>query len=113
MCFNSRTMLRVLLSQNQCQYQYQHSPGYAGVSLSLVMAELNAHGLNRTDSLRLNPGDPNYFVHISSSWVEISFYTEFQLPRLLLVLGLTLLEAEGGGEVTSICVFIFLLVVLK
>ena len=27
-------------------------------------------------------GDPNYFVHISFSWVEITLHTEFQLPRL-------------------------------
>ena len=27
-------------------------------------------------------GDLNFLVHISSSWVEISLYTEFQLPRL-------------------------------
>ena len=27
-------------------------------------------------------GDPILFIHISSSWVEISFYTEFQISRL-------------------------------
>ena len=26
--------------------------------------------------------DLNFLFHISSSWVEISLYTEFQLPRL-------------------------------
>ena len=26
--------------------------------------------------------EPNFFVHISASWVEISLYTEFPLPRL-------------------------------
>ena len=31
------------------------SPGYAGVSLSLAKTELNARGLYRTGSLRLNP----------------------------------------------------------
>ena len=31
------------------------SPGYAGVSLSLVKTELNARGLHTTDGLRLNP----------------------------------------------------------
>ena len=27
-------------------------------------------------------GDPNFSAHISSSWVKISLYTKFQLPRL-------------------------------
>ena len=51
------------------------SPGYAGVSLSLAKTELNARGLHRTYGLRLNP-------IISSSWVEMSSHTKFQLPRL-------------------------------
>ena len=44
---------------------------------------------SETTSFRLNPilggggsGDPNFFLDISSSWVEISLHTEFQLPRL-------------------------------
>ena len=28
-------------------------------------------------------GDPNLFLHISSSWVEIRLHAEFQLPMLL------------------------------
>ena len=27
-------------------------------------------------------GDPNFFLHISSSWVKIRLHTENQLPRL-------------------------------
>ena len=27
-------------------------------------------------------GDPNFFLDISSSWVEISLHTEFQLPSM-------------------------------
>ena len=27
-------------------------------------------------------GDPNFFLHISFSWVKIKLHTEFQLPRL-------------------------------
>ena len=38
-------------------------------------------GLPRNTSFRLNPILVG-FVHISSSWVEISLHTEFQLPRL-------------------------------
>ena len=68
---------------------YKPSPGYAGVSLSLAKTELNVCGLHRTDGLRLKPFfyfffyfNLNYFVHISSSWVEMSLHTKFQLPRL-------------------------------
>ena len=28
-------------------------------------------------------GNPNFFLHISFSWVEIRLHTEFQLPMLL------------------------------
>ena len=41
---------------------FKPSPGYAGVSLSLTKTELNAHGLHRTDSLRLNPFFLNFFL---------------------------------------------------
>ena len=64
-----------------------NNPGYAGVSLSLAKTELNACGLHRTDGFKglthfFFFGIWNYFVHISSSWVEMSLHTKFQLPRL-------------------------------
>ena len=48
---------------------------------------------SRNASVRLNPiylfyfylfilGGVDFFVHLSSSWVKISLYSEFQLPRL-------------------------------
>ena len=43
---------------------------------------------SETTSFRLNPilggvsGDPNFFLDISSSWVERSLHAKFQLPRL-------------------------------
>ena len=44
---------------------------------------------SETASFRLNPilggggsGDPNFFLDISSSWVERSLHAKFQLPRL-------------------------------
>ena len=40
---------------NPSGYNCKPSPGYAGVSLRLAKTELNAHGLHRTDGLRLNP----------------------------------------------------------
>ena len=65
-------------------------------------------------------GDLNFFLsHISPSWFEISYHTEFQLPRLpgsrfaifrLNPIGFCFFV---GGEVTSIFWFIFLLVGLK
>ena len=42
---------------------------------------------SRTASFRLNPilwggsGDPNFSVHISSRWIEISLRTKYPLPR--------------------------------
>ena len=63
-------------------------------------------------------GDHNFSVHISYSWVKISLPTTFQLSGLpgrrnarfrLNPIG----WKGGGGQVTSIFLFIFLLVGLK
>ena len=43
-------------------------------------------------------GDLNCFSHISSSWVEISLLTEFQLPRLSgRRFAIFMLNPIGGG----------------
>ena len=33
-------------------------------------------------------GDPNFFLHISSSWVEIRLHAKNHLPRIFLLVGL-------------------------
>ena len=57
-----------------------------------MYTEFQLHRLpgSRTASFGLNPicggeggsGDPNFFLDISSSWVEINLHTEFQLPSM-------------------------------
>ena len=63
-------------------------------------------------------GDPNFFLDISSSWVEISLHTKFQLPRLPGSRNASfrlnpIFLVVRGVEVTPICLVIFLLVGLK
>jgi hypothetical protein len=69
-----------------------------GSALAWLRLSCILPGLLRTASFRINPifvsslfsfflggggsCEPNFFVHISASWVEISLYTEFPLPRL-------------------------------
>ncbi len=46
-------------------------------------------------------GDPNFFLQISFSWVEISLHVEFHPPGLprsgRFIQSLTLFKAGGGG----------------
>jgi hypothetical protein len=70
---------------------------FVNISLNWVKISLHTefqlHRLPRstTASFRLNPiqgggvawvGDPNYFLDYSSSWVEMCFNAEYQLPSI-------------------------------
>ena len=44
-------------------------------------------------------GDPNFCLHISSSWVKIRLYTENQLPRL----PGSVLKVRGGAAKDKLC----------
>ena len=41
-------------------------------------------------------GNPNFFLHISFSWVEIRLHTEFQRPMLMASLAPARDEIEAG-----------------